>query len=222
MKTHVFLTVRIKKNNICVIHLHNITDDFMKKAVFLDRDGVINQNVKDLTKPEQFVLIKGIPEAIKKLNDNGYLIIIVTNQPIIAKGFCTFEEMDKIHEKMKKLLATKGAFIDAIYTCPHHPEKGFSGEVPELKIICECRKPKPGLLLKAIKEHNIDRKKSWAIGDSKIDTAAGKAAGIKTIFLTSGGSSGSREERELVNVKPDKVFYDLKEAVDYIIDNPIL
>ena len=189
----------------------------MKKAVFLDRDGVINENVENLTKVSQFKLIAGAAEAIKRLNDAGYLVVVITNQPIIAKGFCTFEEMEKIHDKMKKLLAKKGAHIDRIYICPHHPEKGFPGEVPELKIDCSCRKPKPGLFLQAIKELDINIKESWSIGDSKSDVEASKKAGIRTIFLSLGGGSGAKHELELKDVKPDYIKKDLSEAVDFIL-----
>jgi len=191
----------------------------MKKAIFLDRDGVINENVKDLVKISQFNLLPNVAEAIKKINDSGYLAIIITNQPIIAKGFCTFKEMEKIHEKMKELISKKGAFIDKLYMCPHHPEKGFPGEFAELKIDCSCRKPKPGLFLQAIKELDIDPKKSWSIGDSLSDIEASKKAGIKAIFLTSGGGSGSKNESELKDSKPDYIKKNLLDAVDFILKN---
>jgi D-glycero-D-manno-heptose 1,7-bisphosphate phosphatase len=189
---------------------------YKRRAIFLDRDGVINKQMDSLHKVEDFKLLSGVVDAVKKINKSKYLVIIITNQPDIAKGFCTFEDMDKIHEKMKGLLYEKGAHIDDIYICPHHPEKGFEGEVKELKIECECRKPKPGLLLKAIKEHNIDSEQSWMIGDSKMDVAAGQRAGLKTIFLRAGGGSGSKEEKDYENIRPDFIKKDLKEAVDLI------
>jgi len=185
----------------------------MKKAVFLDRDGVINENVEDLTKPEQLVIMKGAAEAIKRINDSGYLAVVVTNQPIIAKGFCTFKDMGRIHSRLKELLARKGARIDAIYVCPHHPEKGFEGEVKELKTDCKCRKPKPGLLLQAAKDMGIDLKKSWMVGDSYTDIAAGKKAGTGTVYL----SSGSRVEEDLKKVNPDFSVKTLPEAVELIL-----
>jgi D-glycero-D-manno-heptose 1,7-bisphosphate phosphatase len=187
------------------------------KAIFLDRDGVISKNTHDIDRPEKFVLLDGAAEAIKKLNGSGFLVIVATNQPVIAKGLCTFETMEEIHEKMRRLLKEKGAHVDAIYMCPHHPEKGFPGEVPELKMICDCRKPKPGLLLRAMKEHNIDPKESWMVGDSKIDVVAGQAAGVRTILLTSGGGSNSGEEKAVASVEPDKAFYDLREAAGFIV-----
>jgi len=193
----------------------------MKKAIFLDRDGVINENVKDLVKVSQLKLLPNVAEAIKKINDSGYLVVIITNQPIISKGFCTFEDMEKIHDKMKQIISEKGAFIDKIYICPHHPEKGFPKEIVELKIDCSCRKPKPGLFLQAIKELDIDFKKSWSIGDSNSDTEAAEKAGLKTILLSSGGGSGSKHESELKDSKPDFVKKDLLEAVEFIIKTDI-
>ena len=187
----------------------------MKKAIFLDRDGVINKNADDITTPEKFEMLPGVSEAIKKINDSGYLAIIITNQPIISKGFCTFDDLKKIHDKMNAELAEAGAHIDAIYVCPHHPKKGFEGEVSELKIDCDCRKPKPGLIKQAIAEHDIDTKESWMIGDSPSDIAAGKAAGVKTVLVSDGGGSGAAHEA-IIDTEPDAVKKDLEEAVDYI------
>ncbi len=192
----------------------------MNRAIFLDRDGVLNKNVKDLTKPEQFVMLEGVPEAVKRINKSGYLAVIVTNQPIIAKGFCTLGGMERIHQEMNTLLAEGGARIDAIYICPHHPERGFEGEVPELKIECDCRKPEPGLLLKAAQELDIDLSTSWMVGDSPLDVEAGRRAGCKTVFLTEGGGSGARQEAEFSDVVPTLRCRDLKEAVESILSLP--
>jgi len=150
-----------------------------QKAVFLDRDGTINKYVGFLTKPEQFELIPGVAEAIKKINKAGFLAIIVTNQPVIARGDCTWEELQLIHDKMETELGKEGAFVDAIYICPHHKDKGFEGERLEYKYECDCRKPAPGLLLQAARDFNIDLSKSFMIGDSERDKDAGKAAGCK-------------------------------------------
>lgn len=154
-----------------------------QRAIFLDRDGVINKYVGFLTDIEQFELNDGVTEAIKKINDNGYLAIVVTNQPVIARGEVTFEELEQIHYKMETLLGLDGAYVDAIYYCPHHPHKGYEGEVPELKIECECRKPKPGMLIQASKDFNIDLSKSFMIGDGENDMKAGINAGCATIFI---------------------------------------
>lgn len=120
-----------------------------QKAIFLDRDGTINKYVGFLRNINQFELIDGVSEAIKKINASGYLAIVVTNQPVIARGEVSFEELEEIHRKMETLLGEKGAYLDSIYYCPHHPHKGYEGERPELKIDCKCRKPKPGMLVKA-------------------------------------------------------------------------
>ena len=159
------------------IHARNLKN--RQKAVFLDRDGTINKYVGFLTKPEQFELIEGAAEAIRKINKSGYLAIVVTNQPVIARGECTWEELQQIHDKMETELGKEGAFIDGIYICPHHPDKGFEGERPEYKFDCDCRKPKPRLLLQAAKDFNIDLSQSIMIGDSDRDVEAGKNAGVK-------------------------------------------
>ena len=154
-----------------------------QKAIFLDRDGTINKYVGFLRDINDFELIDGVAEAIKEINKSGYLAVIVTNQPVIARGEVTYEELNEIHNKMETLLGKQGAYLDAIYYCPHHPDSGFDGEVKELKFDCDCRKPKPGLLLKAAEELNIDLSKSWMIGDSKNDIMAGKNAGCKTALI---------------------------------------
>ena len=159
------------------VHARNLKNK--QKAIFLDRDGTINKMVGFVTKPEQFELIEGAAEAIKTINKSGYLAIVVTNQPVIARGDCTFEELQTIHDKMETELGKVGAFVDAIYVCPHHTDKGFEGERPEYKCNCDCRKPKPGLLLKAAKDFNIDLLESYMIGDSHRDVEAGENAGVK-------------------------------------------
>lgn len=128
---------------------------------------------------EDFELIEGVAEAIKFINQSGYLAIVVTNQPVIARGEVTWEELNEIHKKMATLLGKEGAYVDGIYICPHHPDKGFEGERPEYKIDCNCRKPKPGLLLQAAKDFNIDLSESYMIGDSHRDVEAGENAGVK-------------------------------------------
>lgn len=152
----------------------------LQKAIFLDRDGTINEFVGFLTDIRDFRLADGVCEAIRKINDSGYLAIVVTNQPIVARGDATDAQLQEIHHKMETLLGECGAFVDAIYYCPHHPQKGFDGEIPELKIDCDCRKPKPGLLYRAAKEFHIDLAQSWMIGDSDRDMECGKNGGCRT------------------------------------------
>lgn len=165
------------------VHARNLS--VKQKAVFLDRDGTINKENGFITKPEQFELLPNVAEAIKKINKSGYLAIVVTNQPVIARGDATFEELQEIHSKMETELGKEGAFLDGIYFCPHHTDKGFKGERPEYKCGCGCRKPKPGLLLKAAKDFNIDLSQSYMVGDSENDVLAGKNAGCKESVLIS-------------------------------------
>lgn len=157
-----------------------------QKAVFLDRDGTINRYVGFLRKEEEFELLPGVAEAIGKINASGYLAVVVTNQPVIARGEVTVPELQNIHNKMETLLGYEGVYVDAIYYCPHHPHKGYEGEIPELKIDCGCRKPKPGMLKKAAEDYNIDLASSWMIGDGENDVKAGIAAGCKTALIGEG------------------------------------
>ena len=154
-----------------------------QKAIFLDRDGTINKYVGYLRTPEQFELLDGVGEAIRKINLSGYLAIVVTNQPVIARGEVTADGLQQIHNKMETMLGKEGAYLDGVYYCPHHPDKGFAGEVEELKIVCECRKPNAGLLLQSAKDFNIDLSQSWMIGDSENDVLAGRNAGCKTALI---------------------------------------
>ena len=156
-----------------------------QKAVFLDRDGTINKYVGFLRNIDEFELIDGVADAIKKINASGYLAIVVTNQPVIARGEVSFEELEEIHNKMETLLGKEGAYLDAIYFCPHHPHKGYEGERPELKVDCDCRKPKPGMLLNAARDFNIDLSQSWMIGDGENDIKAGRNAGCQTALIGS-------------------------------------
>lgn len=164
-----------------VVQAKNLTNK--QKAIFLDRDGTINKYVGFLRNIDDFELIEGVAEAIKLINQSGYLAIVVTNQPVIARGEVTWEELNEIHKKMATLLGKEGAYVDGIYICPHHPDKGFEGERPEYKIDCDCRKPKPGLLLQAAKDFNIDLSESYMIGDSHRDVEAGENAGVKKSIL---------------------------------------
>lgn len=169
-----FETGRIKCKN-----RHN-----SQKAIFLDRDGTINEYRGFITKTDDFVLLPDVCKAIQLINRSGLLAIVVTNQPVVARGEATEKDLNDIHNKMETLLGQEGAYVDAIYYCPHHPDKGFEGEVPALKVDCDCRKPKPGMLLKAAVDWNIDLDSSWMIGDGERDIMAGNAAGCLTVLLT--------------------------------------
>jgi len=161
------------------------------KAIFLDRDGVINEAIKEnpcVKSPEEFYLLPSVIQAIRKINESDYLAIIITNQPGIAQGLFIKEDLERVHDYMIHLLQFGEAKIDDIFYCPHHPEKGWPNEVKELKIQCECRKPLPGLLKYASMKHGIDLSQSFFIGDRIQDTLAGQAAGCKTIQIETNGS----------------------------------
>ncbi len=155
-----------------------------QRAIFLDRDGTINRYKGFLRNMDDFELLPGVAEAIRKINASGYLAVVVTNQPVVARGEVSFEKLREIHNKMETLLGEQGAYLDRIYFCPHHPHKGYDGEIPELKVDCDCRKPKPGLLLRAAKEYHIDLSESWMIGDGENDILAGQNAGCRTGLIT--------------------------------------
>lgn len=175
-----------------------------QRAVFLDRDGTINKYVGFLRDINDFELLDGVTDAVRKINALGYLAIVVTNQPVIARGEVDFDELQQIHNKMETLLGEDGAYLDAIYFCPHHPHRGYDGERTELKIECDCRKPKPGMLLQAAKDFNIDMENSWMIGDGENDILAGKNAGCRTALIETEDKAYGQD----VNVVSLKDFVD--------------
>lgn len=170
------------------VHAKNLSNP--QKCVFLDRDGTLNKYVGFLRNIDELTLIDGVSEAVRKINESGYLAILVTNQPVIARGEVTVEELRRIHDKLETLLGMDGAYLDAIYYCPHHPHKGYEGEIPELKFDCDCRKPKPGMLLRAAKDFNIDLCASFMVGDGENDVLAGNAAGCTSVLLTEDETDG--------------------------------
>ncbi len=183
-----------------------------QRCIFLDRDGTINVYEDFVKTPDQLKLLPRAAEAISMINRSGYLAVIVTNQPVLARGDVTPSGMVAIQRRLETLLGNNGAYVDATYLCPHHPAKGFVGEIPELKIDCDCRKPKPGLFYKAAEELSIDLTSSYCVGDSWRDVAAGRAAGCHTIRVTCGESfHDGHDDAEVVCA-------DLYEAVKYILD----
>ncbi|MBR1739464.1 MAG: HAD-IIIA family hydrolase [Ruminococcus sp.] len=154
-----------------------------QRAVFLDRDGTLNVYKGFITDPEQIELEEGAASAVRTINKSSYLAIVVTNQPVVARGDCTFEEVEQINGRLEALLGDEGAYVDDVFYCPHHPDKGFEGERKELKIECSCRKPKPGLLYKAAEKYNIDLAGSYMVGDRASDVKAGLAAGCKAVYI---------------------------------------
>ena len=182
-------------------------------AVFLDRDGTLNLEINYLNSPERLVLLEGAAEAVRRINRAGMLAIGVTNQPVLARGELTFQGLKNIHMRLDRLLGERGAYLDNIYVCPHHPDKGFPGEISELKVDCLCRKPETGLFDLAVKEFKISRRDSWMVGDATSDILAGKRAGLRTILVRT-GYSGRDFKYE---IEPDFVAQDIAGAVDWIL-----
>lgn len=184
-----------------------------QKCIFLDRDGTINELAGFLKSPEDLKLIDGAARAISVINRSPYLCIVVTNQPVIARGECTSEGLERIHKRMETLLGKEGAYLDHIFYCPHHPDIGYEGEVKELKFDCDCRKPKIGMLLQAQKIFNIDLEQSYFIGDTSADLQTGKNANMKTILVQTG--EGGRDGK--YHAVPDEICSNLLTAVNLIL-----
>lgn len=161
---------------------------FPQRAIFLDRDGTINTYKGYITAPEQLELEPGAAEAVRRINQSGYLAIVVTNQPVIARGDCSLEDLEQIHGRLDALLGEGGAYLDGLLFCPHHPDRGFPGERPEYKVKCACRKPEPGLIFQAAEQFHIDLQNSYLIGDGDRDIQAGNRAGCKTLRIGPDGT----------------------------------
>jgi len=184
----------------------------LRRAVFLDRDGTLNAEIGHLRSVQQLALLPGAAESVRRLNRSGVLAVAVTNQPVLARGDVSWSGIRQIHAELDRQLGEGGAYLDRLYLCPHHPHTGFEGEVLSLKIVCNCRKPRTGLIDQAVQELSIDRRKSWMIGDATSDILAGKTAGLKTILLRTG--QGGRDEK--YDVQPDFVAKDIGSAIDWI------
>jgi len=201
------------ENDLLTGRVSKYNNENRRRAIFLDRDGVINKEVNNLRNISDFELIKGVPEAIKNINRSDFLCIVITNQPVIAKGMCSINDLKEIHNKMESLLGLENAYVDKIYFCPHHPERGFKGEIKELKIVCSCRKPDIGMIKEAANDFNIDLKGSYFIGDSTTDILTGINAGMKTYLVNTG--YGGKDKK--YDVKPSFKSEDLLSAVNQIL-----
>lgn len=184
-----------------------------QRCIFLDRDGTINCYRGLVWQEEEFELEKGVAEAIRLINESGRLGICVTNQPSVARGLCQIEDIERIHKKMETLLGREGAYLDDVFFCPHHPDRGYPEENPLYKIECICRKPKTGMIDWAVEQYHIDCKESWIIGDTTSDIQTGKNAGLHTVLLLSG--EGGMDGK--YSVKADLVCKNLLEAVQKIL-----
>jgi len=180
----------------------------LRKAVFLDRDDTIAKDVPYCSRVEDFEILPSVPEGIRLLNEHGFIVVVITNQSGIARGYFTEQTLSQIHEKLHRELGRWNAHVDAIYHCPHHPDDG-----------CECRKPKPTLLLQAAKDMGIDLHLSYMVGDDVKDIDSGRSAGCKTVLVTTGPDRGSLEGQE---VSPDYVAHSLCEAAEWIVRDALL
>jgi D,D-heptose 1,7-bisphosphate phosphatase len=186
-----------------------------RKGVLLDRDGTIIEDVGHLDNINKIKMIDGAAEAIRRLNKNGYIVLCVTNQPVVARGAITEVELAGIHNHIEWILGLNGAYLDKIYYCPHHPDSGYPGEVASLKRVCCCRKPAIGLIKAAEQEYDLDLSQSWLIGDSTSDIQAARNASVKSILVTTGLAGGDRKYM----AEPDHICNNLTDAVDILLSN---
>ncbi len=190
-----------------------LSDRQLRSAVFLDRDGTLNVEVTHLRDPSQLVLLAGAGDAVRALNRAGLLAVGVTNQPVLARGDVTWDGLARIHATLDQRLGEHGAWLDRIYVCPHHPDKGFAGEVAALKIRCDCRKPETGMIDRAVRELGISRRQSWMVGDTTSDIRAAARAGLRSILVRTGHAGLDAKWPDV----PDYTVPDLPAAVDWIL-----
>jgi mannose-1-phosphate guanylyltransferase/phosphomannomutase len=187
-----------------------------RPALFLDRDGVLNIERNGVHRPEDLHLLPGVAEAVRLANRAGVPAICVTNQPDLAKGFFSAADLARVHAALDTRLGAGGAWLDDLFHCPHHPEAGHPGEVPALKIACDCRKPAPGLLHQAAARHDLDLARSWLVGDRYCDVAAAQAAGARGILVATGHAGSDRER--FPDVVPDLACDTLGEAISHVLE----
>lgn len=182
-------------------------------AAFLDRDGTLIEEVGHLARPEDVRVLAGAPGGVKRLSEAGAVVVVVTNQPVVARGLTDEEGVRRVHERLEALFSAEGARFDAIYFCPHHPEKSHPEAAdPKYRRDCECRKPKTGMLLEAAGRFDIELSRSFMVGDTTRDVQTARNAGCKAVLVRTGygGKDG------LYGAKPDAVCADLAEAADWI------
>jgi len=182
-------------------------------AIFFDRDGTLCELIPLLHRIEDLRLLPGAAEAVRRVNQSDCLAVVVTNQPVVAHGLCTLDELDCIHARMETLLGEQGAFLDGIYYCPHHPEAGYPGEDADLKVACECRKPSGELVRRAARDLNIDLSRSAFVGDSTADIETGKRLGLRTVLVQTGEAGHDKK----FDARPDACCTDVAEAVNIIL-----
>jgi D-glycero-D-manno-heptose 1,7-bisphosphate phosphatase len=192
----------------------------LSRAVFLDRDGVIVEDVDWLIQPSQIRVLSGVPQALLRLARAGFRLIVATNQPVVARGLVTEAQLETLHVAMAARLTAAGAPpLDRFYSCPHHP----NATLPAYRVICDCRKPRPGLLLRAARDFRLDLRASFMIGDRPTDIAAGAAAGCRTLLVQTGKHllpPIQTAEPLDPDLKPDWTCADLPAAAEWILNNP--
>lgn len=185
-----------------------------QRAIFLDRDGTVNRKRGLISREEQFELEPCAAKAICAINTSGYLAIVVSNQPVVARGMCQIKDVERIHKKMETLLGRDGAYLDDILFCPHHPDGGYPEENPDYKIPCRCRKPDIGMLEDCAERYNIDLANSWIVGDTTVDIQTGKNAGTHTALVLTGDAGRDGK----YDADPDLICQDLGQAVEMILE----
>ena len=201
------------------MRLGGITNQMAKSAVFIDRDGTISEEVGYVNHPSRFRVFEYSSEAIKKLNDAGWLAILVTNQAGVARGYFSEDVITEVHNRLNAELAGQNARLDAIYYCAHHPSVGE----PPYRLDCDCRKPKAGLIKRASADFEIDLSNSWMVGDRYSDIELAANAGVRSAFVLSGYGRGEWEYQRISwKLKPDLVAEDLLEAVNSIVMSDML
>jgi|SRR5688572_231658 len=179
----------------------------MRPVAFLDRDGTINEEKHYLSDPAEFRLLPGVAQAIRRLNQAGWAVVVITNQSGLARGYFSWETLEAIHQRLQEELARAEAHVDAIYICPHHPEAG-----------CSCRKPSPAMFEQAARELNLDLQRSAVIGDKQSDLQPGHILGSRTVLVLTGHGQAEWQQRDKWGVKPDLVAPSLVEAVNWLLD----
>jgi D-glycero-D-manno-heptose 1,7-bisphosphate phosphatase len=193
-----------------------------RRAVFLDRDGVLIRDVDHLTAASQMEILPGVPEALRRLRAAGWTVVVATNQSVVARGLVTEDGLRQIHRVLEQQLAARGAALDAIYYCPHHPQ----GAVERYRLACDCRKPEPGLLLRAAKDLGIDLAASAMVGDTASDVEAGRRAGCRTVLISPAGPRGPKEGGGTADgargAAPDYLAANLQEAAQWVMRLPVI
>jgi D-glycero-D-manno-heptose 1,7-bisphosphate phosphatase len=186
-----------------------------RAAIFMDRDGTISEEVGYVNHISRYRLLPRSLEAIRLINEAGLMAIVTTNQSGVARGYFSQDLVEAVHARLLSLAAGAGARLDAVYYCPHHPAEGS----PPWRAACDCRKPKPGMILRAAREHGIDLERSYVVGDSVVDIEAGAAAGVRGVLVLTGYGRGLLEhQKERFRTPPAHTADDLLEAVRWILE----